>query len=507
MKYYDKTIVDATDWGGDSSTGGLRVSGGRVQEYIKGRFSGLDERMNKAVEITRSGIYKVDSKTDGGLWYDSTTEIPLASGDVVSCKSTSPGDLIIIDKSTMARVGYATNGGKTFKATKAMTVLLGGNGEYGLASTGAWTVTSAEKSSMEDALALIANTLANVSVRTGEVRVRHIADNESVTSKTNRVGQTLGHYSSRDDIALTAIESGVAISKDGVKVAKEGWAIAEFTAIKGNEYLLKPGTMSGDVCLFAEKITKEEVRNIDYTYTYNEDGSVATARATYLGSTHSYTYSYERTEEGNIASTVITDGQSGARIDALPYQYKTKVGTYQPMTVLNADAELPEDGYCRLVSHFQNDSSLVVVVSFNTADADLSMKVLRDGFTASICTQLGNLSKRIGNTTECLSGIDARSEGNYADIAAVASDALSRREGGLPTLAGQPMILFGTGTPQEGVVPVNWKQFDPDTGDGYNWTGSPTALGQQYINTSATFGGRYIAVPGQSTGTLVWKNF
>ena len=76
----------------------------------------------------------------------------------------------------------------------------------------------------------------------------------------------------------------------------------------------------------------------------------------------------------------------------------------------------------------------------------------------------------------------------------------------LPLLCGQPMILFGKGTPQQSVVPWNWKQYDPATGEGYDWNGLPSAIGQQYINESATSNGRYIAVL-QSDGTLKWISF
>ena len=37
-KLYDEKITKATDWGGDESTGGLPVSGRRVQEFIKGEL-------------------------------------------------------------------------------------------------------------------------------------------------------------------------------------------------------------------------------------------------------------------------------------------------------------------------------------------------------------------------------------------------------------------------------------------------------------------------------------
>lgn len=218
---------------------------------------------------------------------------------------------------------------------------------------------------------------------------------ELVTSM-KRVKESLGHYTARPDIVLTPSEQNVAISADGVKVAKTGWAIAEFTAEKGNEYLFKPNTVDGTVCIFAEKISSVETRSIDYTYSYNEDGTTASATATYLGKTHTYSYAYADGEDGT-KSVTITD-ESGAVVTELPYQYKTTVGFYAPLVRLNAEAELPEDGYCRFMSHFQGNASMTVAVSYKTGTADLTMKVLRDGVFASISTQLGNLSQKENET-------------------------------------------------------------------------------------------------------------
>ncbi len=218
---------------------------------------------------------------------------------------------------------------------------------------------------------------------------------ELVTSM-ERVKESLGHYTARPAIVLTPSEQNVAISADGVKVAKTGWAIAEFTAEKGNEYLFKPNVVDGTVCIFAEKISSVETRSIDYTYSYNEDGTTASATATYLGKTHTYSYAYADGEDGT-KSVTITD-ESGAVVTELPYQYKTTVGFYAPLVRLNAEAELPEDGYCRFMSHFQGNASMTVAVSYKTGTADLTMKVLRDGVFASISTQLGNLSQKENET-------------------------------------------------------------------------------------------------------------
>jgi hypothetical protein len=218
---------------------------------------------------------------------------------------------------------------------------------------------------------------------------------ELVTSM-ERVKESLGHYTARPDIVLTPSEQNVAISADGVKVAKIGWAIAEFTAEKGNEYLFKPNVVDGTVCIFAEKISRVETRSIDYTYSYNEDGTTASATATYLGKTHTYSYAYAEGEDGT-KSVTITD-ESGAVVTELPYQYKTTVGSYAPLVRLNAEAELPEDGYCRFMSHFQGNASMTVAVSYKVGTADLTMKVLRDVVFASISTQLGNLSQKENET-------------------------------------------------------------------------------------------------------------
>ena len=230
---------------------------------------------------------------------------------------------------------------------------------------------------------------ASINIGEGE-KVKELA------ASMERVKESLGHYTARPDIVLTPSEQNVAISADGVKVAKTGWTIAEFTAEKGNEYLFKPNVVDGTVCIFAEKISSVETRSIDYTYSYNEDGTTASATATYLGKTHTYSYAYADGEDGT-KSVTITD-ESGAVVTELPYQYKTTVGSYAPLVRLNAEAELPEDGYCRFMSHFQGNASMTVAVSYKVGTADLTMKVLRDGVFASISTQLGNLSQKENET-------------------------------------------------------------------------------------------------------------
>ena len=231
-----------------------------------------------------------------------------------------------------------------------------------------------------------------VTDRTGVKKTLDMSGLVSAQSDVERIQESMGAYSDRPDITLVAKETNKAISADGVKVAKTGWTIAEFTAEKGNIYLFKPNEVDGDVCIFAEEITNIETRGIDYTYTYNTDGTIDTAKATYLGATHIYTFTYAEDK-----SYTITD-EAGEKVEALPMTYETKVGSYSPLVRLNDDAELPVDGYCRYMSHFKGNSSIKIVVSYKIDAADLVMKVVRDGVFASISTQLGNLSQKEDET-------------------------------------------------------------------------------------------------------------
>ena len=113
--------------------------------------------------------------------------------------------------------------------------------------------------------------------------------------------------------------------------------------------------------------------------------------------------------------------------------------------------------------------------------------------------------------TKLIAAVQADMEDMIAEKDALIQDieqaVLLERKGynSIPLLCGQPMILFGAGTPQESIVPTNWKQFDPITGDGYNWNGTPSAEGQQYINILADTNGRYTAV--KIGYNLIWKPF
>lgn len=247
----------------------------------------------------------------------------------------------------------------------------------------------------------------------------------------DRIIDSVGPYTDRTPITLTPKQTDKAVSADGTLVSKSGWAIAEFTAELGNEYLFKVGETSADVCVFAEYVDKVETRAIDYAYTYGTDGKVATATATYNGKTYVYTYTYA--EDG---TATITDS-TGAAVSSIPSVYTTTVGSYQPMTRLNAGAELPKDGYCRFVSNFQAASSIKVVVSYKVGSADLTMRVLRDGMTASMCTQLSKINQKVNDVTDIASTMKKQVEAlvlqNFCGFSRTDGDA-----------SGDALVTFGS---------------------------------------------------------------
>ena len=75
-KYYDEEITRNTDWGGDESTGGLAVSGGRVQEWLKNEINGKFGIIRMSSTINEQNFYSLEmfsTKEDEEL-YDSDNE-------------------------------------------------------------------------------------------------------------------------------------------------------------------------------------------------------------------------------------------------------------------------------------------------------------------------------------------------------------------------------------------------------------------------------------------------
>ena len=173
----------------------------------------------------------------------------------------------------------------------------------------------------------------------------------------------------------------------------------------------------------------------------------------------------EQVAEGGMEEAIITEGKTS--------------------TPLRADIVYPIDAYNTIKA---NKANIGTLSSLNTAS--------KTDLVSAINELVGNASAVADDVASLQSGlstVEAAASTNRADLDRTMSRVASPDERALPLLCGQPPILFGAGTPKETVVPENWNQYDPATGEGYNWNGKPSAIGQQYVDTTAASGGRYIA--------------
>lgn len=139
----------------------------------------------------------------------------------------------------------------------------------------------------------------------------------------------------------------------------------------------------------------------------------------------------------------------------------------------------------------------------------MSLEKITKTFTAGSVLKASELN---GIVTKFNSNVDETAEkgevsGVDASVHQLAVDNAARDFRGIPTMGGQPMVLFCSAeTPAEATVPDNWKQFDPDTEEGYNWDGTPTLIGQRYVYTpDSGDGAEYVAVRADATAyTLRW---
>lgn len=168
-----------------------------------------------------------------------------------------------------------------------------------------------------------------------------------------------------------------------------------------------------------------------------------------------------------------TDSNSAATTDYVKYELATEAtGTVNVSPTYNV-----EDWGLELLVGISGEAEVTVEYAQGFPDAVAALLTIRKLFEAKI----------------------SNNEGRINDVESMTAE-LDGRTNGLPVLAGQPMKLYGAGTPAEELVPDNWIGFNDG---GYVWTGLPTAIGQEYIDTLN--GGKYEAVwDNYDNRTLKW---
>ena len=114
-KVFDEPITKKTDWGGDESTGGLKVSGRRVQEFIKGS---LDKKYGFS-RITSDNIIQFFASSEAAALYDEDplTYIDLLLGAMdapTGGSADGPAISVAIVNNLDTRSLYASKGAECF---------------------------------------------------------------------------------------------------------------------------------------------------------------------------------------------------------------------------------------------------------------------------------------------------------------------------------------------------------------------------------------------------------
>lgn len=174
----------------------------------------------------------------------------------------------------------------------------------------------------------------------------------------------------------------------------------------------------------------------------------------------------EQVAEGGTEEAIITEGKTS--------------------TPLRADIVYPIDAYNTIKA---NKTNIGTLSSLNTTSKTDLVSAINE-----LAGKVGSAADDVASLQSGLSSVETAAVTNRADLDRTMIRVASPDDRALPLLCGQPPILFGAGTPKEAIVPDNWNQYDPTTGEGYNWNGKPSAIGQQYVDTTAASGGRYIAV-------------
>lgn len=252
------------------------------------------------------------------------------------------------------------------------------------------------------------------------------------------LNRDLGKYDTSISLPMSVEKSGKYVDPDGQEKSSASMGISAPLEVKsGNIYLLQCAAAVGTgVALFARKVTNTYDKVIAYSYTYNGDGTIATATADY---DPELVYSYSYDEEG-VATITDKDGET---VPELPATHQVTESFYEPLFRTN-DATMPKSGYYLLLC--TQDMEIVV----SAASSDITGKNLlgvRYGVFASIATNfVGSPGQKViaQAFAELYAAVQALS--SVVDNAGhLKADVLDMAN--LPKVCGEDMYLTGEGAP------------------------------------------------------------
>ena len=252
------------------------------------------------------------------------------------------------------------------------------------------------------------------------------------------LNRDLGKYDTSISLPMTVEKSGKYVDPDGQEKSSASMGISAPLEVRsGNIYLLQCAAAVGTgVALFSRKVTNTYDKVIAYSYTYNGDGTIATATADY---DPELVYSYSYNEEG-VATITDKDEET---VPELPATHQVTESFYEPLFRTN-DATMPKSGYYLLLC--TQDMEIVV----SAASSDITGKNLlgvRYGVFASIATNfVGSPGQKViaQAFAELYAAVQALSSvvDNAGHLKADIIDSAN-----LPKVCGEDMYLTGEGAP------------------------------------------------------------
>ena len=267
-----------------------------------------------------------------------------------------------------------------------------------------------------------------------------ILGTDSQEAKTNisDLLRDLGLYPTVISLPLAVEKSGKYVDPDGQEQSSASMGISAPLEVKaGNIYLLQCAAAVGTgVALFSRKVTNTYDKVIAYSYTYNGDGTIATATADY---DPELVYSYSYNEEG-VATITDKDGET---LPELPATHQVTESFYEPLFRTN-DATMPKSGYYLLLC----TQDMEIVVSAASSDiTDKNLLGVRYGVFASIATNfVGSPGQKViaqafaelYAAVQSLSSVVDNAGHLKADVLDIAN---------LPKVCGEDMYLTGENAP------------------------------------------------------------
>jgi hypothetical protein len=244
-------------------------------------------------------------------------------------------------------------------ATKTSGFIMASEGKAGI-------ISYTDYKAFKDAVTTTAGLSSDVTTLQTAITAQGKALSADLATTDNKIEELLKHLGkygdiSHEEITLTTALSGYAINTDGVKVAKSGYAMSEkFKLTQGNIYLIKAQAVSKEISLFARVSLEPRTDIITYSYTYNTDGTIATATPDYDSS---MVYKFNYTTGDNGESTLANIMLNGSIVSELPNTRNYEVEVYNPLFKTGAIAT-PLSGFYVYFC----PASMDIVVSAQAAD-------------------------------------------------------------------------------------------------------------------------------------------